>query len=875
MGSVVDDNEIVEDRFDDQSFVDAPLSDHESNFDEMELRDCDNDQLHQPIDQIYSQNNWIRPALSTIPEESKIDDIPSSEITNRSSISRQPSEGSISNVEECASIKAYSIKSSEFITDKKASEIIEREQESFFRGHGRFIQDDPRFNMSHFEKENSWEPSILDYSSFDSTVGIAEELPVLKGNGDHGRKSNQQSSFANMNKDVEQDESAVRTTRYTENTGRKEVSGTTGKRNNLEGKEMDKSALNHLRVTPKRILNSSLPMNDSTNQSESCTNGVQTSTPVSLNANASSKIRCHELVEKFQGVSMIMPEGDSANRDMSLVDEHSIAETTTTTTFSVGSIRDLLKDMPASSSPRTLMKVLDDYKRNRVRAKKIESHLLPIPTVREIKTSYTSRNYPSTKQSSSAAETMNQTKKADKSHYYDCEATSKTSGIIQDAIKGQHRDSGKVSKTSEGVPHTAVRDNERKQEVPKKEKDNVAGRQPAKAEFEEAVCFFFPFLGFCVMGLKNRPHSSARSTSSLSTIANDRCSSKMSSDTAQRSVLYIPQHEVAFGFVAIGDTAVSNVDVTNRTDNSLRIRAKLSHTGPPFALLDSQILLLDPRRTVSLRIEFSPTQNARFCTNLLIAVEGGGGPQMNYRMPIRGLGGTAIVTVKARDDLRLSRNGTYILQSCYESTFSFALTNSGNRRAFSRIIVLYMTESGALEPVPVEIRPAPGIVIDRAKGRFLPLLYNVSIRLQCSLPNSDWKSSQSSLVSTASTTQQRAVSKLQVLVYWGEERTRLRLRCFEKLRGISHLCDGIHFTDAFVGEDLSFCPPEDHPISKEDMRLFDQTLRMCTIYVCSTRIRPRPSLISNTSSFDRSLQPEDTFREKSTYKVAVADQTLR
>ncbi|PIO67089.1 hypothetical protein TELCIR_11176 [Teladorsagia circumcincta] len=86
-------------------------------------------------------------------------------------------------------------------------------------------------------------------------------------------------------------------------------------------------------------------------------------------------------------------------------------------------------------------------------------------------------------------------------------------------------------------------------------------------------------------------------------------------------------------------------------------------------------------------------------------------------MPVRGLGGAAIVTVKSRDDLRLSRNGCYILQSSYESTFSFALTNSGNRRAFSRIIVLYCGESNIPEHLPVDIRPASGIVIDRGESK--------------------------------------------------------------------------------------------------------------------------------------------------------------
>ncbi|VDM83450.1 unnamed protein product [Strongylus vulgaris] len=82
-------------------------------------------------------------------------------------------------------------------------------------------------------------------------------------------------------------------------------------------------------------------------------------------------------------------------------------------------------------------------------------------------------------------------------------------------------------------------------------------------------------------------------------------------------------------------------------------------------------------------------------------------------MPVRGVGGTAVLTVKDREDLRLSRNGSYVLQSSYESTFSFTLVNSGKRHAFARTVVLYYGESGNPEQIPVDIRPAPGVVIGR------------------------------------------------------------------------------------------------------------------------------------------------------------------
>uniref|UniRef100_A0A183GP14 AGC-kinase C-terminal domain-containing protein n=1 Tax=Heligmosomoides polygyrus TaxID=6339 RepID=A0A183GP14_HELPZ len=78
------------------------------------------------------------------------------------------------------SITKTSIKSSEFITDEKASDIMQREQERFLRGYGYIIPDDPRFNRSHFEKENSWEPSVINQLSFDASTPQygADSLPL-------------------------------------------------------------------------------------------------------------------------------------------------------------------------------------------------------------------------------------------------------------------------------------------------------------------------------------------------------------------------------------------------------------------------------------------------------------------------------------------------------------------------------------------------------------------------------------------------------------------------------------------------------------------------------------------------------------------------
>nr|CDJ96032.1 CRE-SPD-2 protein [Haemonchus contortus] len=857
MSTVNEEDELVEDRFDDQSFEDAPLSDVESNFDEDDLKSVDDNQeyVELPLQQYCPSNNWNRPALSTIPEESKTDDIVTSEISQRSlaTIPNRSDEQS-SSYGEFSITRAFSVKSSEFITDQKASDILQREEESFIRGHGRFIPDDPRFNRSHFEKENSWEPSIIDQTSFQiadktcppSGLPVPPKVVVSAQEADNELpKSIQERASGDVNAGAEGDiiDKHVQFRAITP-TEDNVASGTV--LTNLTNKQRDDNVpdLNAIRSTPQRfptIHPPSLMTNESPNpNSDSTIGGVQTSTPVSVVAKQASRTRRLELAENFHGVSVILPEGESIREGQRTLNDQSVGEITNTTILSVGKIQSILKSQPASSSPRTLMKVLDEYKRERVKARRIRGNLPPPPQ----------RNPNPVQPSRGLRDGVDATSSNG------AKVTSISPGDSSkptEVITSRALETAKIPASVDTVASCISKVNNR-----------LSGSRPASTVSQQSS------ISQERTTREDPPSSrpdSARSSSSLSSAVGVRSSSQMSTGVASRSVLHIPRREVAFGFVAVGDAAISTVDVTNRTDHSLRLRAKLSQTGTPFTLLDSQILVLDAHRTTSLRIEFSPTQNARFYTKLLISAEGGGGPQVGYRMPVRGVGGAAVVTVKARDDLRISRNGTYVLQSSYESTFSFTLTNSGNRRAFSRIVVLYTGESNVAEQVPVDIRPSPGMVIDRGDSK------QVSVRLRSPLPSLDWRSSQNSLTSTTSS-QPKGANQLQVLVYWGEERTRQRLRCFEKISGAPHLCEGMQFTDNFDGEGPPYQPPEDYPISKEDVRLFDQTLRMCTIYVCSLRIRPRSSLASNTSSLERSLQPEDTFREKTIYRV-IPDQTLR
>ncbi|EYB80813.1 hypothetical protein Y032_0399g741 [Ancylostoma ceylanicum] len=851
MGDVVDNDgdELVEDRFDDESFDDAPLSDPESHFDEQDLLSIDANEHDGCTDDLRLKEFLSRPALSTIPEESKIDDIPTSDITLVSAADGRLSDGLCHSSRSIIS-QAYSIKSSDFNTNQKASEIIQREEESFLRGHGLFIQDDPRFDRSHFEKENSWEPSIPDQSFGVTEVANNPKDPFMSVKGvTDGDSESQRIRRGTNDKDLmEKVELGLKAPTFQDI---REVDALSDLTNAQQRSQL--LPVNDVRSTPQRTSTrqGKLYPGNSPRINECTSENAQTSTPVSMIAKLPQRQRLRDLDDMVLDISAIKPDGTSLKEAGRGLGNLSLASSTDTTMLSTGQIQSILKfdsDEVMSSvsskgipsgSPSTLMRELEAQRKSRVKLKKPRAFLPPLPPKNQDATNSSKALIPSTiVESNERKVSMHQSAEMVTSVVAAAANVSKPSSTSQQ-ISSQLNAS---RQQKDGVLKAPSRD----VQAPSRDVQEVTIRDEK---------------------LSSRPQS-VRSSSSLSTVTGARSASQMSSDTSQRSVLFIPQHEVAFGFITIGDTAISTVDVTNRTDYPLRIRAKLNNPGNFFTLLDSQIILLDAHRSTTLRIEFCATQCARFCTSLSIHASGGGGPAVKYRMPVRGMGGTAVVTVKDRDDLRISRNGSYVLQSSYESTFSFTLVNSGKRHAFARTLVLYYGESGTSEQVPVDVRPGAGIVIGRNESR------QISIRLRSSLPFSDWRSSQNSIASSASTTQ-RAVSPLQVVVYWGEERTRRRLRCYEEKTGVIHSCENLQFTDKYVGEEPEFAPPQGHPVSKEDVRLFDQTLRMYIIYVCSPRIRPRQSLSSN-SSLERSLQPDDTLRERTVYNtLVVPDQTIR
>ncbi|WKX90254.1 hypothetical protein Q1695_009249 [Nippostrongylus brasiliensis] len=709
MCSVEEPDDLVEDNFDDQSFEDAPLSDVESNFDEEDLQSVDGAapvspqnaaQTPRPEELCVPTRKWSGPTLSVISEESRIEITDKTRPSSSDAFSEQKSplsEHKSPPSDDLSLTPAFSIKSSDFVSDQKASDLLQREQESFMRGYGRFIPDDPRFNRSHFEKENSWEPSVIEHSFDPDNEKFADDEI--------------QASVENVNATPFKSTSRGRARDKKGKQNSKELAALAAPEIDMkETNALDSLtnirnlgntfSLNAVRTTPKRVLakqSSALLAHSSPSMGHGTAGVVQTSTPVSTVAKLAARTRRLELAENFHGISMIVPEKEkSVSEGESLVKtDHSNVEDTTM--FSQGRVQSIIKNHSSS----TVLKALDEYaRRDRVKAKSVRVADLPPRPPKERNRGY-----------SPIVEGQVATFSEIRGSRKNAAARESTTSVESSAQKSAAGTSRAAAVTQYAAPESTS-------SVTSVEKHWAHGSSEGLANED------------VISQPLSRP-SSVRSTGSLSTTVGPRSASQMSSVVTKRSMLHIPKLEVAFGFVAIGDTAVSTVDVTNKTDHAVRIRAKLNPTAPSFTLLDSQILVLDARRTTTLRIEFCPTQNARYFTNLLISVEGGGGPQVKYRMPVRGLGGSAVVTVKARDDLRLSRNGSYILQSSYESTFSFTLINSGNRRAFSRIAVIFTGESNIQEPVPVDVRPARGIVIDRGQSKPLAVYWHTK---ECGVP---------------------------------------------------------------------------------------------------------------------------------------------
>lgn len=338
--------------------------------------------------------------------------------------------------------------------------------------------------------------------------------------------------------------------------------------------------------------------------------------------------------------------------------------------------------------------------------------------------------------------------------------------------------------------------------------------------------------------------------------------------------LRIHTSRLAFGYVPTGETLTMQLEVENVSDRSCQVHACFDRnsTKPYFQLLDNETTMVDPKKSIKIRVAFTPTSLGRYSIYLKIEV-----PTQNFTQMVSvwGFGGNSKVAPIPAQDLRpTSSSSEFAMYSFDMRRISFRLGNSGTRSGFALLVVY----DSSMRPVPsdyVRFSPSQGVVIGRNSEKRIEVRIDSSYVEHYDEFASRRASSAMSSVSTATTAtsmtslRRRGIpgTDFVIQVAWGVEGIRERLRMLEIQNKCHKQIDGLDFTShAFTDEKPDvYPPPNGFPkISNEDSDLFASSYN--SFYI---NIFPSPSglnafraatVISSATNNDATLLETSAFR---------------
>ncbi|KAF7640026.1 hypothetical protein Mgra_00000471 [Meloidogyne graminicola] len=234
-----------------------------------------------------------------------------------------------------------------------------------------------------------------------------------------------------------------------------------------------------------------------------------------------------------------------------------------------------------------------------------------------------------------------------------------------------------------------------------------------------------------------------------------------------------------------------------------------------------------------------------------------------YKFRVHGFGGRSIVTPSIEDrlsNLLLSANGRYQLLVNSANSFSFLLQNKGNRSAFASIFIY--GRNGEQIPHHEAMVNTRNVILDKVgqdtSRRTISVRCLSDRRSIQSQSKSTRPSTLSSVMSALSMSTSKEESVLQIIIFWGVERQRQRLKQLEKKIGGQILPFGQNFTKFvnFVGETDDWTNNNDveHYISEEEFYYFDDNVKLIFIDVHEKKSLDRLAII-NSANISGGTQP--------------------
>nr|CAD2177159.1 unnamed protein product [Meloidogyne enterolobii] len=279
-------------------------------------------------------------------------------------------------------------------------------------------------------------------------------------------------------------------------------------------------------------------------------------------------------------------------------------------------------------------------------------------------------------------------------------------------------------------------------------------------------------------------------------------------------------------------------------------------------------------------ISFTPTSAEHYANYLFIHCQSRH-ESRKYKFCVHGYGGRSIITPCIEDrinNLLLSANGRYQLLVNSTNSFNFILQNQGNRAAFASIFIY--GRGGELIPNHEAMVSTRNVIINK-KGQDDS---RRSISVRCLTDRRSFQSQNKSahrpstlslVISALGMSTSRDESALQIVIFWGEERQRQRLKHFEKKLGGQLLTFGQNFTKFmnFTGESEDWAKENlEHYVSEEEFYYFDANVKLIFIDVHEKRSFDRASSVNISGGVIQPLQRQQ-LRAGSSLSVASSGES--
>uniref|UniRef100_A0A8R1DVR5 Cep192/Spd-2-like domain-containing protein n=1 Tax=Caenorhabditis japonica TaxID=281687 RepID=A0A8R1DVR5_CAEJA len=326
-----------------------------------------------------------------------------------------------------------------------------------------------------------------------------------------------------------------------------------------------------------------------------------------------------------------------------------------------------------------------------------------------------------------------------------------------------------------------------------------------------------------------------RALSRASSIMTATTGGATSSASGYLKPLKITARRLAFGAVPVNESLTMEMEIENISDRQCHVRSEIDSKTLVYQILDNKMMVIDPGKTIKLRVAFNPTSVGRYQVFMLIEV-----PAQNFRqkIPIWGIGGVALIQPIASPELQPTANiAEFAMYTNNLSRISLKLANKGSREGFALISVF----DSSMHPLPtnsLSFNPSCGVVLKRNHEKRV----DIRIGVLEEDPHDRMSSAMSSVstTSSASTVRRFAASSganYIIQIAWGEEILRQRLRMLAEQTRRHRPIDGHDFTKTRFADESELKTEERTSLPSilpEDACLFSSTYRTHNIYVFSS-----------------------------------------